>query len=478
MPSALPPYASAMSEQENTVTYVRHLRPYPPPPGGHNVDPYVEECLPFVVPDQATRDKLYEYTRGMYTRELHYASFNKYSRPLSEERHFGSILASDPSIQRAISTVRQLLHSLPPLKPIPSDRMDDIHWIPSSAAGYGYIGKKADNYPKARLNASRALHWYKRFGDEYRMVPDKAYARSQLATLSNPKIRHVWGRAFHHILIESLFGQPLIEMLLREPNPIFVGRNINKTLPAEILRLRDERPVYYCLDFKSFDSSLNSYLISVAWDIILGMFEPLDDWEKTIFSYIRRLFVHTPVIMPDGDLFIVTTGVPSGSVFTQLVDSICNLILIYALQFDLLNTNFETFVLGDDSIFTTPSPSISLNQAAIFLSRFGMTLNVEKSLITQDISEVVFLGHNFYGSRVTRDDFTVLSLALFTERPISTPHESVIRIASLLYDSGFNSFAAYNLYAYMLSKYNLQWIDQLQKPVTIDRPFLKLFYIS
>ena len=77
-----------------------------------------------------------------------------------------------------------------------------------------------------------------------------------------------------------------------------------------------------------------------------------------------------------------------------------------------------------------------------------MKLN-EKTIITEDIREIVFLGHNFYGSRVTRDDFTCSSLALFTEDPISDINLTILRLASLIYDCGYNSFYDYIRHCYM-----------------------------
>jgi hypothetical protein len=265
-------------------------------------------------------------------------------------------------------------------------------------------------------------------------------------------------------------------MLLLHDNPIYIGRDLIKDLPSSISSLAvDSRPWFYCLDFSKFDASVNHYLVSIAWDIIKEMVEIEDSWELNVYNFCRQLFTNTPVVMPDGRLYIVRTGVPSGSFFTQLVDSIVNLILIYSLQLRFLGRTVKTYVLGDDSIFVLPDHQIDILEASTHLSQFGMTVNIEKSIITDEYCEVVFLGHNFYGSRVTRDEFTCLSLALFTEDEIRTPQETILRIASLLYDSGFNSHHMMILLQRLLTRFKIDWKHELLRPVSVQYPFVNIF---
>lgn len=87
-------------------------------------------------------------------------------------------------------------------------------------------------------------------------------------------------------------------------------------------------------------------------------------------------------------------------------------------------------VLGDDSLFVTPSPLCEAADIPPFFTKMGLTIS-DKTVITTNFSDIVFLGHNFYGARVTRDEFTCLSLALHTEDQIHAPQESILRIASL-----------------------------------------------
>lgn len=75
------------------------------------------------------------------------------------------------------------------------------------------------------------------------------------------------------------------------------------------------------------------------------------------------------------------------------------------------------YVLGNDSISATPTEKFTFEEACGFFASLGLTLN-DKTIIIRNLSDIVFLGHHFYGSWVTRDEFTRLSLASFTEDEI------------------------------------------------------------
>lgn len=208
---------------------------------------------------------------------------------------------------------------------------------------------------------------------------------------------------------------------------------------------------------------------------LLDLSKPID---QLIFDFSRTLFTHTPVVMPDGRLFVVHSGVPSGSYWTQIIDSIVNLLLIYSFQLKYFGDIQPTYVLGDDSIFTSDSKPVPIEVITEYFAQFGLTLNSDKTVITKQISDVIFLGHNCYGSGVTRDEFMCAQLALYPSDTVLSPATSITRIASLLYDSGFNSTILHNIYRILLHLYELNWSQQPIRPLTITYPFSELFVIS
>lgn len=453
-----------------TIRFLKKLRPFKPYEGGIGYDRFVRLAIEELI-DAQTLHELSEFGRARYTTELHYSSFDNYRRPLVVEEAISSTCASDPLIQRAIRLAEQDLRPILNVPTLRLSEIDKVEFVGSSSAGYGYKGKKRDNFSRARYNARRALKLFKRYGTKYEMVPDKAFFRTHLAKKICPKVRHVWGRSFHNNLIEGLIGQNILKKAVTTDTPFYVGHDLIRDIPPMITSLVTSGQYIYGLDYKHFDASVNSYLIDEAWRML---YRNLKHRNYLAFNYCEHLFKHTPVIMPDGKLFEVNTGVPSGSLFTSLIDSIINLILLYAIQLKFLEKTVSSYVLGDDSIFVSPI-DIDLIECSSYLRKLGFELNLTKTFKTKDLSEVIFLGHHYRGTTVSREDFELLGLLLYPEEEVLTPQHSAIRCAALNYDTGMSSYLLLGIYNYLLTHFDIDWSAEKQKPITVIPPFSRLY---
>lgn len=159
--------------------------------------------------------------------------------------------------------------------------------------------------------------------------------------------------------------------------------------------------------------------------------------------------------MPDGRLWLKRVGVPSGSYYTQIIDSVCNLIVTYYAQLKEYGRIFRTYVLGDDSLFGVPIdlpyPDPQLFQP--HFEKLGMTLSLAKCIVATRADQLEFLGHVARGIRVDRDTAELLRLALFPEHPVSGPAMSLTRITGLLVDSALCSWSIIYLHQAMHAKY-------------------------
>lgn len=267
-----------------------------------------------------------------------------------------------------------------------------------------------------------------------------AFARTQLSPITEPKIRQVFAAPFHSILLEGCLAAPLLDSLSHSHNPIYIGRNIFKDSPPDVLlNMAKPQSYCYCLDFSRFDTSVNHSFFDWFF-MYLDTYCHHDSTSRNLIKWCHYNLTHTTVLFPDGSLYSLDSGLASGSYFTQIIGSYVNLILMYALQLHFFKRTFPTFVLGDDSLFFTEDvPPLSIDSIAEFFQTYGFRINSTKSVITSNYQDIIFLGHNYRNSRLSRPDWTLLQLAYYVERPVSTPEESLIRILSLLTDSAFSS---------------------------------------
>lgn len=439
-----------------TVIHLRRIEPYWLNRDFQPVDFYVQRTLK-LYGDPMLSDALKHYTRGMYSLGGHYEAFSKYVRPVGLDELYWFKMLNNPHFREAMRLVTAELKPIFSVEPIASNQLDKIEWWSHTSAGFGYKGLKKDNYLLARHNATKALYQFEYFYPNYRFVPYRAFARTHLALRADPKIRHVWGVPFHSLLLEGCIAQPILKSCMLYDGPIYIGRDLIKDLPFSIVQMYNQSSGWlYCIDWSGFDASVNRGLLKWCFDLIGSSMDLKTIGDIWTFLYARDGFLDKYVAMPDGHLFLVTSGIPSGSFFTQLIGSICNLVIMYAIQLKFFGSVQRTYVLGDDSIFVSPEQSNLLPQIAEWIGSFGLKLNVTKSICTGNYSDLTFLGHNFYGSTVSRDDFTLLSMALYPEDVPTDAVASSVRVSSLLYDSGFNSFAMYNVLRHMLDMYNVR----------------------
>jgi hypothetical protein len=228
--------------------------------------------------------------------------------------------------------------------------------------------------------------------------PCLAGARTQRGN----KTRLVWMYPLEMVMIESSFGRPLIEKfkVIRTPMPYGLRRH---ELGARLHSTLTERNVV-ALDFSKFDSTVPAKLIKVAFRILKTWFD-MDEEDVEAWYLIERYFLSAPIVMPDGHLYVgKRKGVPSGSVFTQLVDSIINYIIITAaqLKFNLHPHEKRVHVLGDDSVFST-NEDVNLSQLKLYFGEMGFNLSVRKSEVSKPENGFHFLGFDWLKGVPTRD---------------------------------------------------------------------------
>lgn len=411
-------------------------------------DDFVREAILDLVDE--IPESLQGYTRSHATLERLYEGLSRYDvEP--------TFLDYDRELRTALTLAFQAFHLPGGVHP---QELSNVRVQESASAGWSWLGKKKrDVRPAAEAEAEK-LQKLIRQGrlKKSALPPAVCFKRTQLARITQPKVRTVWGYPFEMTLIEGRFAQPLIDAYAKRDSPMFIGKSMLKELPMFI-----DGAFHYgdgCgLDWSGFDGVQTKRIIHEAFNIIRSNLW-LDDDDSKVLEAVEDYFINTPIVLPDGGVFIKHIGIPSGSFFTQLAGSIINFIEIMTLMLKLWNGVWTRIkVLSDDSFFTIPRLTAGGNimdldkWATLAHSFFGLTLNVKKTFIASTPEEIEFLGHASKAGSILRDEDKLLRLALYPEYRVPDPGTSLSRVRGILLDSGFKSWKLWDLYDYMEEKY-------------------------
>lgn len=287
---------------------------------------------------------------------------------------------------------------VPPLHVLPMNpkTIATITSTPNASAGLTAYGcTKSEAQTRALERGIQTLKSVKK------PEPCLAFKRTQF----NDKTRLVWGYPYSMTVVEGLVAYSLNQRFLKGSTPMAFGKT-TLHLGTELRVASYHKEWAYSLDYSQYDASISAELIHIAFKVLKTWYD-LDEIEpvtgvtvREIFKVIEHYFIHTPIVMPDGKIYYGKDhGVPSGSYFTQMIDSVVNVIVAGAIsqRFNLHVSKREVFVLGDDLMMWS-NRKVDLDLIAKYVSEnFGMKLHgKEKSEIFHYTDPVHYLGRDWY----------------------------------------------------------------------------------
>ncbi|GFM95172.1 RNA-dependent RNA polymerase [viral metagenome] len=276
------------------------------------------------------------------------------------------------------------------------------------------------------------------------------------------KARGVWAYPAEVKVMEMRYVIPLLKRfsLMFGKIPYPVGRNMTKALPFFIDHLLHDGKHGFVTDISKLDTCIGPDYIDWAFDFLkefyeMGMTYSSATRNENVFSFLHFYFKRTPILLPSGELIKKIGGVPSGSGFTQIVDTLVTLLIsVYtrlrmgATESDLLG---KVYVVGDDfasSVSADFSPALFTE----LLAQLGFDINLSKVMFSNVGIKLKFLGYSKYGGGIYRPIDELLQTAFFPEKFVGNAERSRQRIAGQTIASGLcNGF---------FSKVNY-WMEEL-----------------
>jgi len=224
--------------------------------------------------------------------------------------------------------------------------------------------------------------------------PCLAGVRNQLCKIPDNKPRLTWVYPLEVAWIESLFALPLFERL-KHCSLLAWDVNWFNGGSVELCARLPRRNAHYGFDISGFDASVLESRIRWAFSLLRKCLV-LEKWQQNAWKFIVDYFVNTWAIMYD-NAYLTHDGVPSGSFFTQVIDSLVNALAHFDAaailarirgfipakrevnRFDSLFTYWN--FMGDDSLCELKFPLLYTDKELfehLFLTRHNLRLHPDK----------------------------------------------------------------------------------------------------
>lgn len=253
--------------------------------------------------------------------------------------------------------------------------------------------------------------------------PCLAGTRTQAGKLG----RLVWGYPLMMTIIEGCIARPLLNVFKGSNlTPMAFGKT-SVQMGLEMRKAVAHNKYYVSMDASKFDTTVQAGVIKLGFNALKTWFN-LDQevgfgcTVKDIFDIVEDYFIHTPIVMPSEQgpkLYRGKRhGVPSGSYFTQIIDSIANVMMVGALDrhFKLKLNLSEVSVLGDDMLFFTNKVPCLEKYATLLRDLFHMNMNVKKSVCGLTSEPFHFLGREWCNGVPFRSFTEAVERAVSPER--------------------------------------------------------------
>lgn len=351
-------------------------------------------------------DKLWEQL-GHYAPEMHQGTWNKYIKA-GVSRAFKNF--ARPEGMNYLETVS--------LEKEAADLFNALQIKRDTSAGLtAYGATKFEAFATGLDKAVRVLE------DGKSPSPCLAGVRTQ----RKEKTRLVWGYPLEMTIIEAVVARPIINYFKGTDHLMTFGKTSHE-VGVRLRKSCSNTKYHTSIDYSQFDSTVTSSIIKYAFAALRTWYDLntvvyRDKTLGNVFDIVETYFITTPIVMPNKDREYPTlvlgkkSGVPSGSYFTQIVDSFANAALLFAFasRFQITVKEQDVYILGDDCLFFA-NQEIDLRKFGNFVSNYGFKCNPAKGSTGLSNQVIEYLGRSWRNGFPLRSYSELVRGALYPEK--------------------------------------------------------------
>lgn len=198
----------------------------------------------------------------------------------------------------------------------------------------------------------------------------------------------------------------------------FAGGKSDTNLKNLMNTWRHRHNQWISIDYSGFDQSISKWLIYDAFEIIESMFRRDKNHDSELFWIMVKDFCNKSFIDGEGKLRYSEKGVASGSMFTQIIDTLVNRLMILTYlkskKYDL--NDVEMCIMGDDNIIFSMALINTEDLEGYLNKNFGVRVNADKSSSGSKHDDPEFLSRYWSFSGAYRNWKHVLTKMFYPER--------------------------------------------------------------
>lgn len=241
----------------------------------------------------------------------------------------------------------------------------------------------------------------------------------------------------YQVMAETIYAKPLQEWL--GYRDWYAGGKDDQQINGIITKYVARGRYATTIDYSNYDQSIPSWLIHKAFNIIKSAFQ-CGHFDNELFEIVKMDFICKVFIDGEGRLVYADKGVPSGSMFTQIVDSIINRLMIKTYMYSRGITCDHMIIMGDDNLIFTEE-KLDLEDLSNYLnSMFGIVVHPEKCKQVERFQDPEFLSRYWTLQGCDRCIEVLYSKLLYPERyrdysrsDVSNMEEMIVHAYCLTY---------------------------------------------